>query len=210
MTTTPQSIAATASPPLDPKLLRRVLGEFATGVTVVSYRDADGHARGATMNSFTSVSMDPPLVLISVARQARACEGLQDNAFTINVLSANQVDIALHFAGKPNDDLAVPWHDIPTAPPRLLGTTAWLQCAPWRTYDGGDHVLVIGQVARHDARAIEPLTFHRGEFRRPGLKLLQLPKTVTFDGRPACEWVERLRDLHALAEHGIGSDPLDI
>jgi|GEM_PF-472211 len=197
-------------PSLDPKLLRRVFGEFATGVTVVTYRDADGSPRGATMNSFTSVSMDPPLILISVARQARACEGLRGNAFTVNILAANQLDIALHFAGKPNDSLVVPWHQQPGAPPRILGTAAWLQCDPWRQHDGGDHMLVLGKVRHHDARVLEPLMFHRGEFRRPGLKLWQMPRTVTFDGRPACEWVEHLHVLHALADAGVDIDPLDI
>ena len=195
---------------LDPKRLRTVFGEFATGVTVVTYRDCDGNPRGATMNSFTSVSMNPPLVLVSVARQAKACEGLQDNSFTVNILAANQLDLALHFAGKPNDSLQVPWHDQPDAPPRILGTTAWLHCHPWRSYDGGDHLLVLGEIRHHDARQLEPLMFHRGEFRRPGLKLLQLPRTVTFDGRPACEWVERIHALHALADAGIDTEPLDI
>lgn len=194
----------------DPRLLRRVLGEFSTGVTVVSYRDAEGNARGATMNSFTSVSMDPPLLLVSVSRKARAAEGLDNNSFTVNILSANQLDIALHFAGKPDDHLSVPWHDVPEAPPRLLGTTAWLQCQPWHTYDGGDHILVVGRVVHHDARTLEPLTFHRGEFRRLGLKMLQMPRTVTFDGRQATEWAERLHTLHALSEHGVGPEPIDL
>ncbi|OXR43655.1 p-hydroxyphenylacetate 3-hydroxylase, reductase component [Nocardia cerradoensis] len=194
----------------DPRLLRRVLGEFSTGVTVVTYRDSDGNTRGATMNSFTSVSMDPPLLLVSVSRKARAAEGLKDTAFTVNILSANQLDIALHFAGKPNEALVVPWHDVPGMPPRLLGTTAWLQCEPWQIYDGGDHLLVLGRVVHHDARTLEPLTFHRGEFRRLGLKMLQMPRTVTFDGRPACEWAQRLQNLHALAEGGVGPEPLDL
>ncbi len=196
---------------LDPRLLRRVMGEFSTGVTVVTYRDSDGAARGATMNSFTSVSMDPPLVLVSVARQAKACAGLDGTPFTVNILSANQLDVALHFAGRPDPELQVPWFTPSDAPPRLLGATAWLRCEPWAIYDGGDHVLVLGRVLHHDVRSIEPLTFHRGEFRRLGLKMLQLPRTVSFDGRPAVEWACRLNDIHAYAEHGVApDDPLDI
>ena len=201
---------ATQSPKFDVKRLRRVFGEFATGVTVVTYRDCDGQLRGATMNSFTSVSMDPPLVLISVARQAKACDGLRDNAFTVNILAANQLDIAMQFAGKPNDSLRVPWHEPAGGPPRLTGTAAWLECRPWREYDGGDHVLVLGEVVHHDARPLEPLTFHRGDFRRSGLKLLQMPRTIAFDGRPACEWVGQLNNLHAIADAGIDGHPLDI
>ncbi|TWS26436.1 flavin reductase family protein [Tsukamurella sputi] len=195
---------------LDPRQLRRVFGEFSTGVTVVTYADDDGTPRGATMNSFTSVSMDPPLGLVSVARQAKAATALPDRPFAINILSANQLDIALHFAGKPNEGLTVPWHLDPHGAPRLLGCAAWLQCAPWQSYDGGDHVLVLGEITCHDARPLEPLTFHRGEFRRPGLKLLQMPRTVAFDGRPAPEWVDRIHALHALAEAGIDSAPLDL
>lgn len=198
-----------AGPSGNTRQLRKILGEFATGVTVVTYRDTDGQPRGATMNSFTSVSMDPPLILISVARQARACSGLRDNSFTVNILAASQLDHALHFAGKPNDG-TVPWHEPADGPPRLTGTTAWLQCSPWRCYDGGDHVLVLGQVERHDARPLDPLMFHRGEFRRPGLKLLQMPRTVTFDGRPASEWIGHVHTLHALADAGLGDQPLDI
>jgi flavin reductase (DIM6/NTAB) family NADH-FMN oxidoreductase RutF len=197
------------TPTLDPRQLRRVFGEFATGVTVVTYADADGVPRGATMNSFTSVSMDPPLALVSVARQAKACSALADRAFTINILSAHQLDLALHFAGKPSGR-QIPWHTSDAAPPRLLGTAAWLHCDPWQTYDGGDHLLVLGRVLGHDARPLEPLTFHRGEFRRQGLKLLQMPRTVGFDGRPAPEWVDRLHALHAIAEAGIHHTPLDI
>jgi flavin reductase (DIM6/NTAB) family NADH-FMN oxidoreductase RutF len=189
--------------------LRKLLGEFATGVTVVTYRDAGGHPRGATMNSFTSVSLDPPLVLVSVARQARASEGLQDNAFAVNILAASQLDLALHFAGKPRDT-PVPWHEPADGPPRLTGTTAWMQCRPWRAYDGGDHILVLGEVERHDARPLDPLMFHRGEFRRPGLKLLHMPRTIAFDGRPASEWVGHMHTLHALSDAGLDSEPLDI
>ncbi|NMO00547.1 flavin reductase family protein [Gordonia sp. TBRC 11910] len=206
-----QTSTESGTPPaLDVTQLRRAFGEFSTGVTVVTYRDDDGNPRGATMNSFTSVSMDPPLALISVARSARACAGLQSRPFTVNILSANQLDIALAFAGKPIDGLSVPWHDTASAPPRILGSTAWLHCDPWQTYDGGDHVLIVGQIRRYDARRLDPLTFHRGEFRRPGLKLLQLPRTVAFDGRPAAEWVDRVHRLHAIADAGITDDPLDI
>lgn len=200
--------AAAAKAPLDPRRLRSSFGEFSTGVTVVTYRDQDGVTRGATMNSFTSVSMHPPLLMISVARTARACEGLIDNEFTVNILAANQLDLALHFAGKPNDGLVVPWHDDDVATPRLCGTTAWLQCRPWQTYDGGDHILVVGEVVHHDSRDLEPLTFHRGEFRRPGLKLLGLPRTRSFDGRPALEWVGRLHSLHALFDAGTDGSAL--
>lgn len=198
----------TQAPQLDPRNLRSTFGEFSTGVTIVTYRDADGSTRGATMNSFSSISMDPPLLMISVARAARAADGLTGNDFTVNVLAANQLDLALHFAGKPNDTLVVPWHEEQDAPPRLCGTTAWLQCRPWQTYDAGDHVIVVGEVTHHDRRDLEPLTFHRGQFRRPGLKLLGLPRTRSFDGRTAAEWVGRVHSLHALCDAGTDGSEL--
>lgn len=88
------------APALDVKQLRRTFGEFSTGVTVVTYRDDEGNPRGATMNSFTSVSMDPPLALISVARSARACDALAERPFTVNILSANQLEDRARLRGQ--------------------------------------------------------------------------------------------------------------
>src|SRR3954451_4197216 len=82
---------AQADQELDGKALRRCLGHFATGVTVVTFWDDDGEPRGATMNAFTSVSMDPPLVLISVARSAKSCAKLEGRPFTVNVLGSDQL-----------------------------------------------------------------------------------------------------------------------
>jgi flavin reductase (DIM6/NTAB) family NADH-FMN oxidoreductase RutF len=136
--------AAAAERPLDARALRGCLGQFATGVAVVTYQGDDG-PRGATINSFTSVSMDPPLVLVSFARHTTAARMLSDRPFVVNVLASNQLDIALQFAGRPQTGLDVPWS--PTAEvPRLRGTVAWLQCTPWANHDGGDHLLFPGQV----------------------------------------------------------------
>lgn len=194
---------------VDPRRLRATLGGFATGVTVVTYRDADGQERGATMNSFTSVSMDPPLVLVSVAKQAKAADGLRDSPFAVNVLAANQLPLAMLFAGQPVDGLAVPWCGPVTAPPRLAGAAAWLECLPFATHEAGDHLIVVGEVIHHDSRPIEPLVFHGGEFRRPGLKLLRVPRSVALDGAPIPDAVVRLHDLHALMDAGIDTEPLD-
>jgi flavin reductase (DIM6/NTAB) family NADH-FMN oxidoreductase RutF len=142
--------------------LRSCLSRFATGVTVVSYTH-DEQPRGATVNAFSSVSLDPPLVLISIARKAKSCPLLQDANFCVNVLSANQVGIALTFAGQPRDNVAVHW-DQGTFAPRLRESHAWLECTPWRSYDGGDHVLYLGEVQRLDVCTNEPLLFHGGDF----------------------------------------------
>lgn len=194
---------ATAVGRTDPRLLRRTLGRFATGVTVLTY-GVGGERRGATINSFTSVSMDPPLVLVSLARSAKAAAHLPEQPFVVNILGSAQLDVALHFAGRPQDGLAVPWADAGDVP-RLRGTVAWLECKPWATYDGGDHVLVVGRVVRHDQRNGDPLLFHRGEFRMVGMALYELPRVVQLDGRPVAPWLGRAHHFHEVTEAGLDS-----
>jgi flavin reductase (DIM6/NTAB) family NADH-FMN oxidoreductase RutF len=183
---------------LDTRQLRSCFGHFATGVTVVTYF-ADGEARGATVNSFTSVSMDPPLLLVSLAKTARVCSALPDKPFAINVLAEDQVDLALHFAGRTRPGFEVPW--VPDAAvPRLRGTVAWFTCKPWATYDGGDHRLYVGEVARYDSCRIKPLVFFTGDFRAVGLALYELPRIVPLDGRPIAEWVGLAHRLQQISE----------
>ena len=183
---------------LDTRQLRGCFGQFATGVTVVSY-EAEGEFRGATVNSFTSVSMDPPLILVSLARTARACAALPGKPFAINVLAEDQVDLALHFAGRPKPDLAVPWSEGADVP-RLRGVVAWLECKPWTIYEGGDHVLVVGEVVHYDSRRKRPLVFYSGNFRTVGLALYELPRIVPLDGRSIAEWIGSAHRLHEISE----------
>jgi len=148
--------------PLDTRGLRNTLGHFATGVTVVSYL-ADGEPRGLTINSFISVSMDPPLILVSIARGARAAQKLVDAPFVVNVLGAEQLQLALQFAGQPQDGLDVPWSRDGVAP-RLAGSAAWLACSPYSCVEAGDHLLLLGRVVDHRGYSDEPLLFHAGKF----------------------------------------------
>jgi flavin reductase (DIM6/NTAB) family NADH-FMN oxidoreductase RutF len=129
-------------------------------VAVVSF-EADGGPRGITVNSFTSVSMSPPLVLVSVARAARSHDALRGRAFCVNVLGAEQEAIARLFAGA-SDGTAV-WEEGPVAP-RLAGMLAHLECHPWRDYDGGDHTLFLGEVAAFDYRDGDALGYHGSRF----------------------------------------------
>lgn len=154
-----------ATPTLEPRHLRACLSRFVTGVAVVSYR-ADGDIRGLTVNSFTSVSLEPPLVLVSVARSARAADHLGRVPFTVNVLSAAQLDVALHFAGRPRDPLQVTWRSTSDdLAPDLEGALATFRCRQWHSYDGGDHRLHLGCVVEADVRGDgEPLLFDRGRF----------------------------------------------
>ena len=153
--------------------LRRCFGRFPTGVTVVTYRTDEG-PRGATMNSFISVSLEPALVLISVARSSRTCTALDAQPFAINVLRLDQMDVASHFAGRPGQGIEIAWDDKggPGTTPALAGAIAVFQCRPWRQYDGGDHVLVVGEVTSSVLRDGEPLAFSDGRFMRMGFPLM--------------------------------------
>lgn len=87
---------------IDPRELRQCLGHFTTGVTVITCNGEDGEPHGATVNAFTAVSLDPPLVLVSLDRRSRLCGLIDSRPFTVNVLESHQKDLALHFAGKPS------------------------------------------------------------------------------------------------------------
>lgn len=153
-----------ATPALgDPRLLRNALGSFATGVIVLTY-ESGGAYHGVTVNSFTSVSMDPPLVLVSMKRTSRALAYLLERPFAINILCDEQLDTALHFAGKPQEANRIDWVTDDGAP-RINGSSAYFQCTPWAGYDGGDHVLVIGRVVSYGQQdEADPLLFYRGQW----------------------------------------------
>lgn len=161
MSSRPQGAAADAVERSEP-LLRRCLGHFATGVAIVTYETPDG-PRGLTVNSFTSVSLDPPLVLVCLDRRSKAAERLPLSAFAVNVLHADQRDLAWHFAGRPSPGLQPQWRRAHTAP-RLSDCLAWLACEPWSSQDAGDHVIVVGRVAQFGTSEEAPLCFFRGEF----------------------------------------------
>lgn len=140
--------------------LRGGYGRFATGVAVVTFEASDGR-HGITVNSFTSVSMEPPLVLVSIARNTVSHDELAGKNFTVNVLGAEQEAIALHFAGTPNDE---PQWVAGEIAPRLAGPLSWFACTPWAEYDGGDHTLYVGEVQDYDYRSGDALGFVSGRF----------------------------------------------
>lgn len=157
---------AAVPPPADPRLLRQAFGTFATGVVALTYQ-AGGSDYGVTVNSFTSVSLDPPLLLVSMQRTSRALSHLLEHPFAVNVLAEGQLDTALHFAGKPQPR-PVDWVRGEAAP-RVDGALAYFQCTPWASYDGGDHVLVLGRVTEFGQRDdVQPLLFHRGQWNIAG------------------------------------------
>jgi flavin reductase (DIM6/NTAB) family NADH-FMN oxidoreductase RutF len=136
---------------VDTRLLRRALGAFATGVTVVTVGGGTPH--GMTANSFTSVSLDPPLVLVCVDRSAVMHRGLlAGGLFGVSVLAAGQEGLARHFACRSRPlGLAqfadIGWRPGPrTGAPLLDGALARIECALWRTYDGGDHTIFLANL----------------------------------------------------------------
>ncbi|WP_413248007.1 flavin reductase family protein [Sinomonas flava] len=139
---------------------RGSLGRFATGVAIVTF-DGPTKRHGITVNSFTSVSLEPPLVLVSIARRAKAHDELAGRPFTVNILGAEQEALARHFAGRPGVEPV--WVEGPTAP-RLSRPLAYFECTPWAAYDGGDHTLYVGEVVDFGYRSGDALAFQGGRF----------------------------------------------
>jgi flavin reductase (DIM6/NTAB) family NADH-FMN oxidoreductase RutF len=137
---------------------RQALGRFATGVTVVTTA-VDGEVHGMTANSFTAVSLSPPLVLVSVDNRARMQQLLgKTGRYGISILHAEQHDVSTHFAGKPIDGLAVDfeWHE---GMPLIAGALAHLVCSIRESVRAGDHTLHIGHVDRFHRQDGAPLIF---------------------------------------------------
>jgi len=151
--------------------LRRALGTFATGVTVVTTRDADGTPRGFTANSFTSVSLVPPLVLVCLAKSAASCPVFESaQAFAVNILSEDQKAVSATFSSRTGDRFAaVEWSGRATGCPIITGVAAWLDCRMHEVVDGGDHLILIGRVVDYDYAASSPLGFCRGAYVSFGL-----------------------------------------
>lgn len=141
---------------------RNCMGHFATGVTIITSETEDG-THGFTVNSFTSVSLDPMLVLVSVDKKTKAMDVLENNNFIVNILKEDQQDTAMHFAGRPKD--VVPFEFEKTKlGNRIKGSLATIECKPWKVYDGGDHVLFLGEVKNFEANGGSPLTYYCGKF----------------------------------------------
>ncbi|MEU2403110.1 flavin reductase family protein [Streptomyces rubiginosohelvolus] len=155
--------------PIAPAEFRRVLGHFASGVTVVTARDADGPT-GFACQSFASLSLDPPLVSFMVARTSTTWPRIaRAGVFCVNVLGAEQSALGRGFAVSGSDKFAgVAYGDAPaTGSPLLDSVPAWIDCRIHAVHTGGDHLIVVGRVEALGAEEEgEPLLFHRGAFGR--------------------------------------------
>jgi 3-hydroxy-9,10-secoandrosta-1,3,5(10)-triene-9,17-dione monooxygenase reductase component len=156
----------TSIPPDQVRSFRHALGAFATGVTIVSTRSSDGIDVGLTANSFNSVSLDPPLVLWSLAKASRALPIFMGSGyFTIHVLAADQEAISARFARMSEDKFA--GLDVERGlggTPMLRDFSARFQCRTAFQYEGGDHMIFVGQVEAFDHTDRKPLVFHAGKY----------------------------------------------
>ena len=154
---------------MDGRAFRQSLGEFATGVAVITAQGSGEELIGMTMSSFNSVSIDPPLVLFSVDKRANSLPAmLEAKGFAVNVLAREQEQISNRFARALSDKWAEVKRSVGHAQaPLITGALAHFECEPYANHDGGDHVIFLVRVLRHTVRAGNPapLIFFRGRYR---------------------------------------------
>lgn len=164
----PDEADADAATDIDTARFRQVLGHFATGVTVVTTAD-EGEPAGLSVNSFTSVSLEPPLVAICVASVSRTWPRMRAmGSFCVNILAEDQEHLSRAFARRSTDKFrGVGWRPAESGAPILAGALAWLDCSVEAEHGAGDHVIVVGRVrdmgVAHDGG---PLVFYRGGYGR--------------------------------------------
>ncbi|MDX2101906.1 MAG: flavin reductase [Alphaproteobacteria bacterium] len=152
---------------LDAAMFRRVLGGFASGVTVVTTRTGADQPVGLTVSSFASLSLAPPLVSFNVALSSNRHDPLvAAPAFCVNILAADQAEVSNRFARVGGEDpfANTPWHAGPEGQPVLEGALGWLVCRRWACYAGGDHSILVGEVVALDTTEQAPLLYFRGRY----------------------------------------------
>ncbi len=158
--------------------LRRAFGAFATGVTIVTTADKNAGVYGFTANSFASVSLEPPLLLVNIAKSAYGLQIFTEaSGFAINILAESQRDLSNTFASRGVDKFAnIRWHVGVTGSPLFEGVIAWFDCEIFQQVDAGDHVILIGKVLDYEYNTDSPLAFCRGAYVSFGLSpsMLQL------------------------------------
>lgn len=186
---------------IDFRALRDALGAFATGVTVITARGSDQRDVGVTANSFNSVSLDPPLVLWSLNRSSRSLEAfISTGYFAVHVLAANQKDLSMRFASRDADRFAgLQFKRGCGGAPLLPDCAARFQCRLASVHDGGDHVILVGEVLEFEDSDRTPLIFHRGRY-------LEVPEVA--DAASAAEGIgdAELTYLVSSAHHKLYRD----
>jgi len=165
------------------RLLRDAFGTFMTGVTVVTAHDEAGAPIGFTANSFSSVSLDPALLLVSIAKTSgNYARFIAAKGFAINILAEGQKDVSNTFAKPVEDRFAtVAWQPGPHGAPVLAGVSAWFDCSLHQVIDAGDHAILIGKVEAFEASGLSGLGYYRGSYFTPaqaGAQLASGPAVV--------------------------------
>ena len=150
---------------LDTKLLKKTLGKYLTGVTIVTSTDYDGNPIGMTVNSFTSVSLQPSLVLWCIDKKQPSYNSFMNaNGYAVNILSKDQNDLCYKFASQLDDKYEnVNWKRSENGFPLVKNSLAWFDCKKWNYYSGGDHQILVGEVTSFDSFELEPLTYWNGQ-----------------------------------------------
>jgi len=149
---------------MDDRTFRKAMGHFATGVTVITTA-LHGNVHGMTANAFMSLSMDPKLVVISVDEQAHMLEKIKESGkYAVNILSAEQQDLSMNFAGQRKTEEEIPFQTVKGVPV-IEGALAQVTCEVAREYVEGDHTLFIGKVTDVHLEENEPLVFYKGKYR---------------------------------------------
>ena len=161
-------VHSTSAEGFNSRELRNALGSFATGVTIITTRDRDGKPHGMTANSFTSVSLSPPLVLWSSSLYAQSLPAFQESThFCINILAYDQIELSNKFAKQSDDKFIDVEHVIPeSGAPVIVGSAAHFECRNEFRHYGGDHIIFIGHVERFAYTDKPTLLFGRGKYMR--------------------------------------------
>ena len=152
-------------PAADGRAFRRCLGQYPTGVTVITAQNGE-QLVGMAVNSFAAVSLDPPLVLWSIRRESKSARDfLEASHFAVNILAADQVEVSQRFgAGDPERFQRTPWSRGVSGAPLLSQAIAHLECKRTVVHEGGDHMILVGQVERYARFDGEPLLFSQGQY----------------------------------------------
>lgn len=149
---------------IDPALFRQAMAGFPSGVTIVTTTDENGGMVGFTASAFSSLSLDPPLVLVCPSLTSATYPHIQRNRrFAIHLLGAGQQDVAMAFASKGTDKVAtLDWAMSDLGNPLLPGAGCVIECTLWQEYPGGDHAIIVGEVQRIEPMEGDVLLYHRG------------------------------------------------
>ncbi|MEA2572861.1 MAG: hypothetical protein QOH93_159 [Chloroflexia bacterium] len=154
---------------IEKHLFLRVMGSFASGVTIITVMDQDGQPRGFTASAVSSLSLEPRMLLVCVSERSSTLDILkQAGSFAVNILSADQQHVAQQFSTADGDRFAgLRWRQgSETGSPVIDGTLAYAECRLTETCKGGDHVIVMGEIVAGDAHEAEPLLYFRGRYGR--------------------------------------------